>query len=180
MQLVRVDGEGSAHFRELWELYESAFPPDERRDPERQKATFKRAEYAMLAAVDEKNALVGLLSAWEFEGFVFMEHLAVKGHLRGKGFGTEIIKAYMSNCRKNVVLEVEKPGTDVQKRRIAFYERLGFKRNMHGYIQPPYGPGKKQVPMLLMSYPGTISEKEFPLLRKDIHLVVYGLKEPLI
>ncbi len=179
MKLVRVDA-GSEHFRDLWELYESAFPPDERRDAERQRATFKRPEYAMLAALDEKNALVGLLSVWEFEGFVFMEHMAVKEPLRGKGLGTEIINAYMSTCRKNVVLEVELPGTDVQKRRIVFYERLGFKRNSHGYIQPSYGPGKKPVPMLLMSYPGTIREKEFPLLRRDIHMVVYGLKEPLI
>lgn len=179
MKLVRVDGEDSEHFREVWALYESAFPSDERRDGERQKATFKRPEYVMLAALDEKNALVGLLSVWEFGGFVFMEHLAVKGHLRGKGFGSEILRRYMSGCSKNVVLEVELPGTDVQKRRIAFYERLGFKLNRHDYVQPSYGPGKNPVPMLLMSYPGTISEREFPLLRKDIHAVVYGLKEPL-
>jgi hypothetical protein len=31
-----------------------------------------------------------------------------------------------------------------------------------------------------MSYPGHIGEKEFPFLMKDIHAVVYGLKEPLI
>ncbi len=179
MKLVRVDA-GSEHFRDLWELYESAFPPDERRDPERQNALFKRPEYAMLAALDEKNVLVGLLSLWEFEGFVFLEHLAVGGHLRGRGVGTEIISTYMSSCRKNVVLEVERPETEIQKKRIAFFERLGFKRNTHGYIQPSYGPGKKPVHMLLMSYPGTISEKEFPMLRKDIHAVVYGMKEPLI
>jgi GNAT superfamily N-acetyltransferase len=178
MKLVRVDA-GSEHFRGVWGLYESAFPPDERRGLGRQNALFKRPEYAMLAALDEKNGLVGLLSVWEFQGFVFMEHLAVQGHMRGKGFGTEIINAYMSNCRKSVVLEVERPVTDLQKRRIAFFERLGFKLNQHDYIQPPYGPGKNPVPMRLMSYPGTISEKEFPLLRKDIHLVVYGLKEPL-
>ncbi|MDD5340622.1 MAG: GNAT family N-acetyltransferase [Candidatus ainarchaeum sp.] len=178
MKLERVDA-GSEHFRGVWELYESAFPPDERRDLGRQNALFKRPEYLLFAALDEKNTVAGFLSLWEFGGFVFMEHLAVQGHMRGKGFGTEIIKAYMSGCKKNVVLEVERPGTEIQKRRIAFYERLGFKLNHHDYIQPPYGPGKNPVPMRLMSYPGTISEKEFPLLRKDIHLVVYGLKEPL-
>jgi ribosomal protein S18 acetylase RimI-like enzyme len=179
MELVRV-GADSPFFHDLWALYESAFPSDERRDLERQKALFKRPEYRLFAALAGKDEPVGLLSLWEFEGFVFMEHLAVKEKLRGKGVGTAIIGLYMSSCRKNVILEVEKPGTEVQKKRVAFYERLGFKRNAHSYTQPSYGPGKKPVSMLLMSYPGTISEKEYPMLRKDIHTIVYGLKEPLV
>ena len=178
MELVRVDA-GSPFFRELWALYESAFPPDERRDMQGQKGIFKRDGYAMFAALDAKNGFVGLLDTWEFAGFVFMEHLAVREQLRGKGIGTQILRRYMSACSKKVVMEVEKPQTEVQKKRVAFYERLGFKSNTHAYIQPPYGPGKKPVPMLLMSYPGTISAEEYPLLRRDIHTVVYGLKEPL-
>lgn len=179
MDLVRI-GAVSPYFHEAWELYESAFPPDERRDLGRQRGLFRRQEYRLFAALDGKSGFVGFLSLWEFTGFVFMEHLAIKGHLRGKGFGTEVLRRYMSNCRKSVVLEVEKPVTDVQKKRIAFYEKLGFRRNTYDYTQPSYGPGKKPVSMLLMSYPGTIGEKEYPVLRKDIHTIVYGLKEPLI
>lgn len=173
---VRAD---SPFFPAVWELYESAFPPDERRSLERQMAIFKRPEYRLFAAV-ENGAVLGFLSLWEFAGFVFMEHLAVQERLRGKGIGAGILGLYMSGCRKNVVLEVEVPESEIQKRRVAFYVRLGFRPNRHRYTQPPYGPGKKPVPMLLMSYPGAISEKEFPLLRRDIHLSVYGLMEPLV
>jgi GNAT superfamily N-acetyltransferase len=179
MELMRVDA-GSEHFRELWELYESAFPPDERRDREMQDALFRKKEYAMFAALDEKNAFVGLLAVWEFGEFVFMEHMAVKEQLRGKGFGTEIIRTYLSHCRKNVVHEVEPPDNEIRKRRVRFFERLGFRLNAHDYIQPSYGPGKDPMPMLLMSYPLAISEKDYPLLRRDIHAVVYGRNEPLV
>jgi GNAT superfamily N-acetyltransferase len=181
MKLERVSGTGSPFFREVWELYESAFPPDERRDGKRQAELFKRPEYALLAALNEKSgAFAGFLSLWEFGGFVFIEHMAVKEPLRGSGVGTEILKSFLSSCPKNVVLETERPQSEIQKRRIAFYERLGFKLNRHDYTQPSYGQGKSPVPMFLMSYPGHIGEKEFPFLMKDIHAVVYGLKEPLI
>jgi ribosomal protein S18 acetylase RimI-like enzyme len=179
MELERI-GPDSRLFPAFWELYESAFPPDERRDAKRQEALFKRPEYRLFAAFDEKSrGLSGFLSLWEFAGFVFMEHLAVQAPLRGKGMGAEILRRYMSGCSKSVVLEVERPESEIQKRRVAFYERLGFRLNRHDYVQPPYGPGKRPVPMLLMSYPRAISEKEFPLLREHIHLIVYGLKEPL-
>ena len=168
----------SEHFPELWELYESAFPADERRDREMQDAVFRKKEYSMLAALDGKK-FVGLLSVWEFGKFVFMEHMAVKEQLRGKGFGTQIIRTYLSSCRKSVVHEVERPDNDIRKRRVRFYERLGFMLNAHDYIQPSYGPDKKPVPMLLMSYPLAISEKDYPLLRRNIHAVVYGRNEPL-
>jgi ribosomal protein S18 acetylase RimI-like enzyme len=178
MELVRVDS-GSPYFHDLWELYESAFPPDERRDEERQALAFKKKEFTMFAALDEKK-FVGLLSAWEFAGFVFMEHFAVREQLRSRGFGTQIIRTYLSGCRKKVILEVERPDNELRKRRVAFYERIGFTLNAPDYIQPSYGPGKKPVHLLLMSYPLPISEKEYPLLRREIHVAVYGMKEPLV
>jgi len=168
----------SAYFSDICQLYESAFPPDERRDLERQKALFARSEYRLFAAVDG-GELVGLLSLWEFSDFVFMEHLAVDEKLRGKGIGTFIMNEYMKACGKRILLEVEPPRTRVQKKRVAFYQKLGFVLNPYPYIQPPYGPEKNPVPMFIMSHPAALDESGFSDARRKIHAVVYGLKKPL-
>lgn len=187
MKLERIGDAGSPRFRELWELYESAFPPDERRDIGRQKALFSRPEYRLFAAVDGRSgapgggaAVTGLLSLWEFGDFVFMEHLAVKEKMRGKGAGTAILKEYLAGCRVPVLLEVERPQSGIQKKRVAFYQKLGFRLNPWDYIQPPYAPAKKPVPMFLMSLPEAMGEGEFAAYRKRIHAAVYGLEKPLV
>lgn len=177
MKLQPVAGTGSPYFGDFWRLYESAFPPDERRDLERQKALFARKEYSLFAAID--GGFVGFISLWEFADFVFMEHLAVEAKLRGKGIGTAIMKEYMGKCRKKAILEVEPPKTAAQKKRVSFYRQLGFALNGHPYVQPPYGPGKKPVRMLLMSHPSPISGAEFAEARGKIHTLVYGLAKPL-
>jgi len=178
MRLEAVRGMDSPHFAALWELYKSAFPPDERRDLEKQKALFGRAEYRLFTAVDE-GEMVGLLSLWEFGDFVFIEHLAVKEESRGRGAGTAIVEGYLAGRKRRVLLEVEPPRTAIQKKRISFYQKLGFILNTYDYIQPPYGPGKKPVPLLLMSYPEAISETGFAEARRKIHTSVYGLEKPL-
>jgi len=178
MRLERITGADSVLFNGLWRLYESAFPPDERRDLEKQKALFARRGYRLFAAVDGSE-MVGLLSLWEFGDFVFMEHLAVREELRGKGVGAAILREYLKGGKGKILLEVEPPRTAVQKKRVAFYQKLGFVLNQYPYIQPPYGPEKKPVPMLIMSHPDEIGEAEFTEARRKIHTVVYGLENPL-
>lgn len=78
-----------------------------------------------------------------------------------------------------IVVEVERPNTDITQRRIEFYKKVGFKLNKYDYIQPPYGVGKNPVPMFLMTFPNKIKESEFILIRKKLHSDVYGLKEPI-
>jgi hypothetical protein len=53
-------------------------------------------------------------------------------------------------------LETELPTDEISKRRIAFYERKGFRLLDPGYKQPPYHIGGVPIPMYLM-LAGTLS-----------------------
>jgi ribosomal protein S18 acetylase RimI-like enzyme len=178
MRLEAVKSPESDAFRALWAIYESSFPPDERRDLASQAALFKDKRYSLTAAF-EGGSLVGFISSWELGGFSFIEHFAVREGLRGHGTGTGMLKAFMAG-RGRIVLEVEPPSDGLKKRRISFYERLGFRLDPRPYTQPPYGEGKKPVVLRLMAFPAALSGEEFGLVRSGLHTRVYKLAEPLL
>ena len=55
-----------------------------------------------------------------------------------------------------MVLEVEAYNTTIAKRRIRFYERLGFVRNDIYYLEPPTEQEESPIPLTTMSYPNRI------------------------
>lgn len=179
MEFKKLNNPDSAEFKEAWGIYESSLPPDERRPLSRQLKILDNRKYAFFA-VYEKRQIIGILATWKFDNFILIEHLAVKKGLRGRGLGMQLMKEFMSKNHGRFILETERPRTRIAKKRIRFYEKLGFILNRHEYVQPAYGKGKRPIRMILMSYPNRISGKEFPEIRKDIHMMVYGLEKPLL
>ena len=163
----------SKEFKEIWKIYEYSFPKDERRTLEKQTQTFKKTEYKLFAVYEAE--LIGFIAIWEFEEFRFIEHIAIKKEQRNKGLGTKLMKEFLDS--KIVVLEVERPNTEIDKRRIEFYKRLGFKLNTYDYIQPPYEEGKNPVPLYLMTHPKEITEQEFSKMKEKLFKTVYEQKK---
>ncbi len=184
MEFIRLKNFKSEEFKRVWEIYECSFAEDEKRDLEDEKKIMRKEEH-FLCAVKDNQAIVGLIEYWDLGDFVFIEHLAIKKDLRGKGYGTKLMKQFINSLpesKRFVVLEVEKLTSKDAKRRIRFYERLNFKLNKNFlYIQPAYGKGKKAVELYLMTYPEKIkSEDEFFRITEKIHKVVYGLENPIL
>lgn len=179
MEFIKLENSYSQEFKEAWRVYESSFPSDERRALGLQKELFKNKLYNFFIVLKDK-VLVAIIADWDFEDFLFVEHIAVKKIFRGKGIGTELFKEYISKNKRKIVLEVEKPETEIAAKRIKFYEKMGFKLNNFGYIQPPYGKDKNPVPLFLMTYPEKINESEFSSIRVKLHSVVYGLGKPML
>ncbi|HLF54158.1 MAG TPA: GNAT family N-acetyltransferase [Candidatus Nanoarchaeia archaeon] len=177
MRLEQILDTESSEFKSVWEIYESSFPSDERRDINQQTELLKNPLYKFFAAYDN-GSIVGIIGTWQIDDFVFIEHFAIKEGLRGAGLGTALLNAFIPT--KKIVLETERPVTDTAKRRIAFYERLGFRLNTYDYTQPAYSSDKKPVPMFLMSYPESLSVSEFTEIRRSLHTQVYCLEKPLI
>jgi hypothetical protein len=75
---------------------------------------------------------------------------------------------------------VEESITDDARRRIAFYESIGFSVCEGIYYQPPYSPDKNKVKMLLMSFPENILPPEFDEIKTRIYREVYQQKDPEI
>lgn len=140
------------------ELYNSSFPVNERRiyKSAEHVANFvkeKGGKFHAFAVDDGGEYFLGFMSYWIFEGYVYIEHFAVQPEHRGKNIGRKMLSHLFETVSPNVLIEVEKPETTDAKRRIAFYEKCGFKlREDINYVQPPYSAEQSGMEMLLMTH----------------------------
>ena len=137
----------------------NAFPYEERRDSYDQLQCFGDDRFRYLKLV-EGNNMVGFITLWLLDGFVYVEHLAINDNCRGKGYGSLALELVKTTYRKPVILEVEYPETPTQKKRVHFYEKAGFVFNDYDYTQPSYHGGEG-VPLKLMSYPDPLTTDDF-------------------
>ncbi len=177
MEFHHIKNAQDSFFSLVWSLYEHSFPQDERRNLAQQKNLFQKKEYSLLALL-ENTQFIGFFSIWDLGSFVFIDHFAIKEELRGKGTGTKILENFIFEQKqkgKELVLETERPfANSSAKKRIAFYERVGFILCSENYIQPAFDIHKKTVPLYLMRYGKAISKKEFETIKEKLYRVVYS------
>ena len=106
-------------------LLEEAFPAEERRDMEEVRQLLGKTSLELLT-LEEEDRVQGLLMLWNLEGLMFLENFAVDAGLRGRGIGARMLEYVWEHWKKPMLLEVEPPEGDMQRRRIGFYERNGF------------------------------------------------------
>ena len=116
---------------------------------------------------------LGLLTTWEFDDFIYIEHFAIDPTLRSQGYGSEALKAFIHEHGKPIVLEAEPPTDALSIRRIKFYERIGLTLYDFPYMQPAYTEDSNPVELRLM---GTIDTEATPLtdVEQQLHREVYG------
>lgn len=154
MEFVKLQMEDYPSFLKL---YNGSFPENERRiyEDAEHLANFikmKGGKFDAFAAKDG-DLFLAFLSYWTFEGYTYIEHFAVEPEHRGKRIGELMLKHLFKEVSPDVLIEVEHPDTPDAERRIKFYEKHGFKvREEFNYVQPPYSPAQKPVPMLLMTH----------------------------
>ncbi len=162
------------NFDEIFEIMDEAFPNSEMRTYEEQKKLLDNDKYNIYVKKNESGLVVGFLAYWTLESCTFFEHLAVSKKFRGNGIGKQIILENAENFKKPIFFEIEPPNTEIAKRRIDFYKRLGFKLNNFYYEQPALRKNEKPQQLLIMSYPEPISEQNFVEYKKEIYSNVYG------
>ena len=165
-------------FDSAYKILDSSFPNDEIRPYNEQKNLLDNSLYK-LYGLYEKEEITAVMAVWEFEEFVFIEHLAVSVEFRNKNIGSRFLKDVLSSTDKMICLEVEPPEDELKKRRIAFYERNGFFLNEYPYIQPPISKGRNPVPLMIMTSEGKISDNEFLKIKDCLYNNVYNVKKPL-
>lgn len=164
-------------FPQIFALMEQSFPPSEYRCREEQAALWRRPAYRVYIARAEDGKITGFLAAWEFDSFRFAEHLAVDPAARGGGLGGKMFREYLNRDPRPVFLEVEPPETDIARRRIAFYQRLGVQLNRFDYWQQPLRKGDAPMPLLVMSWPKPVPAQDFEPYKRMIYREVYGVVE---
>ena len=88
--------------------------------------------------------------------------------------GEAILREMVTSAERPFVLEVEPPGSDIQRRRIGLYERLGLRVAKRDYMQPSYRAGGQRVPLWIMCSAGHEQQVEAMVAR--IRAEVYGEK----
>lgn len=173
---LRIKSSQDPRFEEAWELYQTSFPPHEQRPLFVQKWTLKKPEYHCDIILQNEH-LIALLFWWEIESFRFIEHFAIHQNIRNQGIGTQLIKEFVSLSEEPVLLEVEPEQTEINLKRISFYEKLSFKINPFPYAQPSFRDGEPPIPLHLMSYPKKLTQEQFTKSVKLIYKTVYGISE---
>jgi ribosomal protein S18 acetylase RimI-like enzyme len=167
----RIRSADHLHFPALISLYELAFPVVERR--ELLALIEKFSDLRMnFSAIMLDSCLVGLVVYWQFDGFIYVEHLALFPDQRRHGIGSEVLKM-LQNMGSPILLEVEIPYDDVSTNRVAFYHKSGFRSLPVAYFQPPYRSGESLLPMMLFSDFGKWEEEELKKSIQLFHRVVY-------
>ncbi|WP_246853498.1 GNAT family N-acetyltransferase [Rufibacter aurantiacus] len=159
-------------FSQAWQLYEEAFPLEERRTLAQQTELLSNPAYRFLSITDQEE-FAGFFGVWQLPEFTFLEHFAVLPSLRGKGTGARALTVLLETLLQPLVLEVETPHSEIAQRRIRFYERLGFRLNDFEYRQPPYVARMPWVPLLLMSYPSLLASAEIEKVKVQLYRYVY-------
>lgn len=152
------------------QLYQSAFPEMERRT-ESALISMTGNPLMSLNTIDIDHLFAGLFNYWSLGHFFYIEHFAIVPEKRNMGIGNEVLRNFSKN--KTVVLECELPTDDLSKRRILFYQSLGFHIYPFSYSQPPYSSDKPAVPMLLLTNSTDISEHSYKEISSTIAQNVY-------
>ena len=122
--------------------YNDSFPEAERRAFSLVRELVRRNPAFTVYTLFKDGVYAGFITAWRFAAFIYVEHFAIDASARNGGIGGESMKQFMALCGAPVVLEVEIPADEMSKRRIGFYERLGYVLDNHVYFQPPVSPGR--------------------------------------
>lgn len=163
---------------ELWyaqKLYLDSFPDIERREVgEWIRYSKYRREFHNNLILQNGNP-VGIITYWNFESFVYIEHFAVDPKSRSNGIGGKTLEKLLGSFQKPIVLEVEMPTDDFSTRRIEFYKRHGFRLSGKRYSQPPYTQGGNATEMKLMWHGIENMEDEYDTIVQCLYRNVYNV-----
>lgn len=161
---------------EVIRMYTNAFPIEERRTLQSLNSNSNSDNIDYLVFIKDNIPIAGV-SIYYIQDFIFIEHLFVAEKMRGKGIGTKIIEYIIeSNPLSDIILEVEPPKlSQAAKKRIKFYESLGFNVEKIRYLQPPYRENEKEIELLLMRRNGkSLNRLKLSDIVEKIKSVVYN------
>ncbi len=164
-------------FCKVYDIMKASFPPDELRPYNEQLALLDKPPYSIYTlSQNPAESIDNFVAIWEFDSFIFIEHIAVCESLRGSGTGSKILGIVATTFDKIICLEVEPPTDEMSKRQIEFYKRNGYTLNPYPYIQPSISKGKNEIELMIMSNNGMLTQNEFDNFKDTVYKTVYNVK----
>jgi ribosomal protein S18 acetylase RimI-like enzyme len=172
-RIIKIEHKPDLEFVER--LYIESFPRNERRPiSELHHLIEHEKDFHVYVVANKDNDRVGFFTYWSFSHYIYAEHFAVNPEFRNTGIGKKIMEFLLASFKRPIILEVETPDNEIAKRRISFYERLGFTPwYNYEYMQPPYEKEFDPVPMTLMTHGDISLDSNFENIKSDIYKKVY-------
>ncbi len=162
METVRLTNSDSVWYNVFLSIYEKSFPIHEQRTAIQQEKAFASPAYH-LDVYTEGDQLLAFIAYWEMEEYIYIEHLAVNPDCRGQNIGTALLASFTADRNKTVLLEIDPLTDEVARRRLRFYEHVGFHMNELPHFHPPYREGNPPHALIILSHGGPAP---VPLLKK--------------
>jgi ribosomal protein S18 acetylase RimI-like enzyme len=146
-------------------IYEGSFPPYETKPFWYISNALQQGHYSVFVISQDRETTshvvaFALLAGLRTSQAMYIEYLAVEETLRGQGIGSHMFRSMFAFFKQTttsaLVWEVDPPEqSDVNARRIQFYERLGghLVEQSKGYGMPNYFKGSGILPLRLMWKP---------------------------
>lgn len=164
-------------FDAIYKVMCESFPTSEIRSYEKQKALLDREDYS-IKTYTQDGEVIGFCAYYQFEEFFFIENIACTPQSRGLGIGSKLVSEVLGEANERLVLlEVEIPNSETKKRRVKFYERLGFYLNPHYHFMPPLNECTAGMELKIMSSLKPLTEEEQKLYRRILNTKVYQIDE---
>lgn len=160
-------------FDQIYKIMEESFPTSEFRTYSAQKELLKDPAYHLLIEHNDHDEVIAFLASIEFENFRYIEHIAVAPSFRGGGTGKSLVERYIRQSALPIVLEIEPPETEIQQKRVMFYEQLGFRLNKFNHIQPPLRGNENALVLNIMSYPELLTNSQYEKIKNKLYQKVY-------
>ncbi len=158
-------------------LYEQSFPADERRETTDLTRIIEHCNDFHITGAFDGDTFLGFFTHWRWNDhqLAYGEHFAIMPEARCGGIGRQVLEHVLAEVGLPMVIEVEPDADPLTRRRIAFYERAGFRPWPDvAYVQPPYSSGRSSLPLMLMSH-GPMTEDTLKHAVRLIHQRVYGV-----
>lgn len=161
MEIIKVIPSNSNLWDQVWRLYSDSFPEHERRRISSHTRASEDNDFHTYMAVDNGN-LLAILFYWQYDSTIYIEHIAVSPTMRGKNIGSTLLREFIEqNKNFSFILEIEPPVDEITKRRLSFYEKLGFRFNDYDYTHPSYNKKGPDHKLNILSYPDKITKEQF-------------------
>lgn len=158
-------------YKSFHDLYNTSFPVFEQRSAEQQKEAFQEEQYKLLAFT-EGETFLGFISYWEFDTYRYVEHFAVNAELRGKGYGSTMLREFLQSTGKVILLEIDPITDSVSEARLRFYKRCGFYENAYPHKHPAYRSDYAPHDLIVLTSKREISKEEYQDFYMDLSNVV--------
>ncbi len=154
-------------YKSFQDLYCTSFPIFEQRSVSQQVKAFQNERYKLLAFT-ENDSFLGFISYWEFNTYCYVEHFAVNTVLRGKGYGSNLLRSFIQSTRKIVLLEIDPITDSISEARLRFYKRCGFYENPYPHKHPAYRQEYLPHPLIVLTTKREISKDEYQNFNLDL------------